>query len=189
MFNVLQRYAVYNKEVNKFQCTVCNKQSARKDNLFKHIESVHFPDSFTYECTFCHETFSTRNKKENHLARFHKDRSSYASLIWCSFTLLFVFENIRRSNKEDFMLTSHLMCNRMYLSLSIYPSLSLSLSIYLSPFSGSNHPTTIHRISIMELAILLSSLSLSLPFSLSFSLSLFLHINFHASNDAISFSF
>ena len=77
---ILKNYAVFNKNLGMFQCTICNKQTARKDNLFKHLESIHFPNSFTYTCDYCQVIFSTKKKKEYHLAKFHRNRKDYATV-------------------------------------------------------------------------------------------------------------
>merc|ERR1712179_717030 len=33
-----------------FQCTLCGKINGQKNNIMNHVESIHFPGSFTYEC-------------------------------------------------------------------------------------------------------------------------------------------
>ena len=79
--SVLKSYAVFNKNLKMFQCTICNKQCAQKSNMLRHIESIHFPNTFTYTCEYCNATLPTRKKKEHHLAKFHRDRKDYATVL------------------------------------------------------------------------------------------------------------
>ena len=59
-----------------WKCTVCGKESAQKQNLVKHIESVHFPGLFSYECKFCGKTFKAKNNLYFHVASTHKNQWS-----------------------------------------------------------------------------------------------------------------
>jgi len=55
-----------------WQCNICGKICSQKVNLTKHVESVHFPNSFSYDCRHCGETFNTKNKLYVHVQRTHK---------------------------------------------------------------------------------------------------------------------
>jgi len=56
-----------------WKCTVCAKESAQKQNLLKHVESVHFPGIFSYECKFCGKTFKAKNNLYFHVSSNHKN--------------------------------------------------------------------------------------------------------------------
>ena len=56
-----------------WKCTVCAKESAQKQNLLKHVESVHFPGIFSYECKFCGKTFKAKNNLYFHVSSTHKN--------------------------------------------------------------------------------------------------------------------
>ena len=59
------------------KCTVCGKIGNDRSNLRKHVENVHFPDTFSYECKYCPfgmaSTFTTRTKLNNHVFSVHKN--------------------------------------------------------------------------------------------------------------------
>lgn len=57
-----------------FQCTECGKQSNDKSNLHKHVESIHFPGTFVYNCKFCSEVCTTRNLLNMHVRKMHHGR-------------------------------------------------------------------------------------------------------------------
>ena len=44
-----QDYITRSEDGPGWQCTICGKECAQKVNLAKHVESVHFPNSFSYE--------------------------------------------------------------------------------------------------------------------------------------------
>ena len=62
-----------------WKCTVCEKESAQKQNLVKHIESVHFPGIFSYECKFCGKTFKAKNNLYFHVSSTHKNNDHLIS--------------------------------------------------------------------------------------------------------------
>jgi len=53
------------------KCTICGKTSTNRSNLRNHVENIHFPGMFTYQCKYCHETFTTRNFLNMH-GKIHK---------------------------------------------------------------------------------------------------------------------
>ena len=55
----------------KFQCSLCGKISGKKGDAFLHVESIHFPGSYEYECDQCGEKFDTKAKLGNHRSRVH----------------------------------------------------------------------------------------------------------------------
>ena len=68
-----QDYITRSEDGPGWQCTICGKECAQKVNLAKHVESVHFPNSFSYECKYCGQTFNTKNKLYVHVQRTHKN--------------------------------------------------------------------------------------------------------------------
>ena len=55
-----------------YYCTICNKPFAKKGQLRNHLQSIHFPDSFSYACSYCTAVFNTRNKLYIHKHALHK---------------------------------------------------------------------------------------------------------------------
>jgi len=51
------------------RCTLCGKTGNHRNNLRKHVESLHFPGSFRYSCKYCQEVFDTKTKLNNHVMR------------------------------------------------------------------------------------------------------------------------
>jgi len=58
------------------KCTLCGKVSQDRSNIRKHVENIHFPDSFLYNCKFCGKTFNARNNMYVHISTFHRDVNS-----------------------------------------------------------------------------------------------------------------
>jgi len=61
-----------------FFCTMCGKKQPTRRDVRNHVESIHFPDMFTYNCDYCHKQFKTKKSKDWHLTSSHKDRSRNA---------------------------------------------------------------------------------------------------------------
>ena len=58
----------------KFQCSLCGKISNRKERAFCHVENIHFPGSYEYECDQCGEKFDTKNKVYQHRSLVHNSK-------------------------------------------------------------------------------------------------------------------
>ena len=56
-----------------FKCTLCGKQNSQKINVRNHIESVHFPGHFSYNCDHCEKTFKTKMALYVHVSKMHRD--------------------------------------------------------------------------------------------------------------------
>ena len=69
---MFQDYISKSDLTSSWKCTICGKESAQKENLVKHVESVHFPDLFSYECKFCGKSFNAKNSLYAHVSRTHK---------------------------------------------------------------------------------------------------------------------
>ena len=60
-------------DVCKFTCNICGQIGARKGNLRRHVESIHFPGQLEYSCTDCEVKFDTKTKYDNHQMRKHSN--------------------------------------------------------------------------------------------------------------------
>jgi len=59
-------------EDSSFQCLMCSKSCARRDNIINHIENIHYPG--TYECPHCAKVFNSQNTLYVHIGRNHKQK-------------------------------------------------------------------------------------------------------------------
>ena len=58
-------------EDGSYSCTLCDHNQKLLFDVRNHVESKHFPNTFTYTCEFCGKTSGTRgaflaHKKKNH---------------------------------------------------------------------------------------------------------------------------
>ena len=60
----------------KYKCSICNKMFTRKTNLFNHLETFHFPYSFSYACTICAEILNTRERLRQHKKKHKIDHQN-----------------------------------------------------------------------------------------------------------------
>ena len=58
---------------NKFMCFLCEFSSTNRVHVLNHVESVHFPGSYKYQCDYCPKVLNTKNAKNVHMSRFHKN--------------------------------------------------------------------------------------------------------------------
>ena len=63
------------ENMGRFQCTLCGKISRFKWRAVMHVESIHFPGSYEYECDYCGEKFDTRKKWSHHQTKVHSSNS------------------------------------------------------------------------------------------------------------------
>ena len=77
---IIKEYVDFNTDAKMFTCKLCFKAYARKFDLMSHIESVHFPNEFVYECEYCEAEFSNRNKRRRHMNVVHKGSTLSKSL-------------------------------------------------------------------------------------------------------------
>ena len=66
------------ENIGKFQCNLCGKISKLKSWAWMHVESVHFPGSYQYECDadHCDEKFDAKNKLYLHRSKIHSSKKS-----------------------------------------------------------------------------------------------------------------
>ena len=53
-------------------CKLCHYNAKTKSIASLHIESIHFPDLFTYNCQYCDQISNTRKALRIHMSRYHK---------------------------------------------------------------------------------------------------------------------
>ena len=57
----------------KFHCTLCDRFSHSVITCTRnHVESKHYPDTFTYQCDLCDQIFNSKMQLNNHKQTKHK---------------------------------------------------------------------------------------------------------------------
>ena len=54
------------------RCTLCGKTGKDRSNMRRHVESVHFPSSFQFECNYCEKVFNAKNNLYVHISTQHR---------------------------------------------------------------------------------------------------------------------
>ena len=78
--NVLQQYVskiVDGEGRGKYKCTICGKINGQKVHTENHVESIHFPGTFEYNCKHCGQSFTGRNKLYMHVNAVHQKQQSH----------------------------------------------------------------------------------------------------------------
>lgn len=73
-FALYQYIVSSNNGAKPFKCSICGKEGNDKGNLRKHVENIHFPGSFSYNCKHCNEIFGTKSSLNNHISKLHTRR-------------------------------------------------------------------------------------------------------------------
>ena len=68
------------ENIGKIQCNLCGKISINKWKAFEHVEAIHFPGSYEYECDQCDRKFDTKHKWYIHRSRVHSSKKSKSML-------------------------------------------------------------------------------------------------------------
>jgi len=72
-----QLYQFVEKDVtvsgSSFYCTICLKKAPTRRDIRNHVESIHFPNMFQYDCQFCDKKLKTKKSKDWHMGSVHKD--------------------------------------------------------------------------------------------------------------------
>ena len=63
------------ENIGNFQCTLCGKISRFRKDSFEHVESIHFPGSYEYQCDQCDEKFDAKSKWRRHRTTVHSKSS------------------------------------------------------------------------------------------------------------------
>ena len=59
----------------KYYCTLCEKFAQKIITLTRnHVESQHFPDTFSYPCDLCGDVLTTNTKLQLHRTRKHLNK-------------------------------------------------------------------------------------------------------------------
>ena len=56
-----------------YECSMCGQKNSQRVNVLNHVESVHFPNSFVYSCKYCLAEFYSKNARNVHVSRNHKN--------------------------------------------------------------------------------------------------------------------
>ena len=64
------------ENIGKFQCNLCGKISSKRRDSVRHVENIHFPGSYQYQCDHCDEKFDTNDKWRKHRSRVHSNKMS-----------------------------------------------------------------------------------------------------------------
>jgi len=56
-----------------YECSMCGQKNSQRVNVLNHVESVHFPNSFVYTCKHCQAEFYSKNARNVHVSRNHKN--------------------------------------------------------------------------------------------------------------------
>jgi len=70
----LEAYVTKDEAENAFKCTMCGLKAPRAAKVKDHLEAVHFPNTYRYECEYCSSVFFSRNAHRVHLSTKHRDR-------------------------------------------------------------------------------------------------------------------
>ena len=62
------------ENIGKFQCNLCGKMSSKRRDSVRHVENIHFPGSYQYQCDHCDEKFDTNDKWRKHRSRVHSSK-------------------------------------------------------------------------------------------------------------------
>jgi len=74
-------YVTRSSESGKPTCGVCGNFSNHSlGNVRHHIESRHFPNTFSYTCHHCHKTVATRKALQRHLQKCASQQRLSSSL-------------------------------------------------------------------------------------------------------------
>jgi len=80
----LHAYVVENPDEgakHKFMCVICQRTGLNRRDVRNHVESLHFPDSFSYTCDLCGKVMKTKKALNNHKYTKHREECSNLVLI------------------------------------------------------------------------------------------------------------
>ena len=58
-----------------FKCKLCGKINTHRYHTLNHVESVHFPSSFNYECNICGKQYNSKNSLNVHVSTKHRNQN------------------------------------------------------------------------------------------------------------------
>ena len=74
-------------------CGLCHAQAGRRRDIRNHIESKHFPNSFSYQCQYCNTVVGTNKALSRHIERAHKQNWNITN--WIKFSKVIDLSNLR----------------------------------------------------------------------------------------------
>ena len=74
LYEYIKKEVINGKSVSV--CTMCGKSNSQKHNIVNHVESVHFPNMFTYSCKYCGKTYNAKNSLHVHISTSHREENS-----------------------------------------------------------------------------------------------------------------
>ena len=66
-------FAYYLEHVGprQFKCTICEKTiQGKKSDGMRHVEAIHYPGTFQYECEYCRKKLNSKSQLANHKYKF-----------------------------------------------------------------------------------------------------------------------
>ena len=63
---------VFTTDPRIYRCTICGHTSKLKQNLWVHVENIHYPGIFSHQCDQCLSTFPTKTKLSAHMSKEHR---------------------------------------------------------------------------------------------------------------------
>ena len=62
----------------KYECAICGRQFAQKDNLRMHLKTIHDIGDFeTFQCSYCSQVFNEKASRDEHCASEHASNTRY----------------------------------------------------------------------------------------------------------------
>ena len=76
---------------NKFMCFLCEFPSTNRVHVLNHVESVHFPGSYKYQCDYCPKEFPSKSQVEFHMKKMNDQKKLYScNKMNCSFVAYYL---------------------------------------------------------------------------------------------------
>ena len=110
-----------------FACALCSFSMTRRLHVRNHVESKHFPNTFTYPCPICSKEFGTNKAFLNHKNSEHK---------WFAFVKLYEIKTLLCSYHIFYSPSSLSLAFCLlfiWVALNISPSVSPSSSLHKTP--------------------------------------------------------
>lgn len=71
----LSQYVIVNPTIKEYTCSLCHTFKAKLPSKVKnHLEAIHFPGMFLYDCDICGQTLKGRNALNIHKSKLHSSR-------------------------------------------------------------------------------------------------------------------
>lgn len=62
---------MYLTETKTWMCSVCNKESKKKNDIWRHVESLHVENHPGYSCSYCGDILKSKNALRQHVNMKH----------------------------------------------------------------------------------------------------------------------